>query len=134
MRFGMIVGFLGVPLLWMAGDSLVQFWQGQGVLPASSFWIYEARGALIGAILGGNVGRIWGFWREGKWSQARWTALLCGAGGCAFYGLCAALEAGTSPNFWSAFAAQIVALVVARHLPFLLCALLLFAGLLAPSK
>ena len=130
----MIVGFLGVPLLWMAGDSLVRVMQGQGALPAESFWSYEASGALVGAALGGNIGRIWEYWRANRVAEARATALFCGAGGTGFYLFNAALEAGTSPNFTHALFVQIAALIVSRHLPFLLCVLLFFAALLAPRQ
>ena len=134
LRFGMIGGFLGVPLLWMAGDSLVRIAQGQGALPVETFWRYEASGALVGAVLGGNLSRIWSYWRANQVAKARATALLCGGIGAGFYVFGAALRAGISPDFSREFVAQVVMLVVSRHLPFLLCALLFFAGLLAPQK
>ncbi len=134
LRFGLIFGFLGVPLLWMAGDSLVRVAQGQAPLPAEAFWGYEASGALVGALLGGNIARIWAHWRAKRLAEARATALLCGGVGVAFYAATAGLQAGMAPDFWAEWLRQMVMLVVSRHLPFLLCALLLFGGLLAPRR
>lgn len=134
LRFGLIVGFLGVPLLWMAGDDLVRLALSQPVLPAEAFWSYEASGALVGALLGGNGARIWAFWRAGQVAQARSVAFLMGAGGLCFYTLQAALRAATSPFFGRDLAFGLLALLVSRHLPFLLCLLLLFGALFAPRR
>ncbi len=99
LRFGLIVGFLGVPILWMAGENLVRLALHQPVLRAEEFWNYEASGALIGALLGGNGARVWASCRAGQRAEARGIAILTGAGGTGFYVLTAALHAATSPFF-----------------------------------
>lgn len=134
LRFGMIAGFLGVPLLWMAGDSLVQVVQGQGVLPAEAFWSYEASGALAGALLGGQSARIWASWRAGNLRDARLLALVTGVVGVAFYTAQAGFYAATSPTFLLDLVTRLLWLVLTHHLPFLLCLLFLVVGLFAPRK
>lgn len=133
-RFGMIAGFLGVPLLWMAGDSLVSVALGRGVLPAETFWSYEASGALIGALLGGQCARIWSYWRQGDTNQARGIAFFTGALGVTVYVAQAALYAGTSPYFLADFGWRLISLMLQHHLPFLLCLLLMFCGIFAPRR
>ena len=118
----------------MAGDSLVRIVQGQGALPAEAFWDYEASGALVGALLGGQSARIWAHWRAGRGDEARRTALLSGSAGLAFYVGCAGVRAGVAPDFWAEWLRQLIALILSRHLPFLLCAALLCGGLLAPRR
>ncbi|RYX84777.1 hypothetical protein EON83_09090 [bacterium] len=134
LRFGMIAGFLGIPLLWMAGDSLVRIVQGQGALPADSFWRYEASGAIIGAFLGGQGIRIWAAWREGNIAEARHLALITGGLGTVFYVGQAALYAEKSSLFWWAVAVRVLYLFIGHHLPFLLCVLLILGGLFSPRR
>ena len=130
----MIAGFLGVPLLWMAGENLLRLVLKQPMLPAEAFWNYEASGALIGALLGGNGARIWSHWRAGQRVQARIIAFFTGAGGASLYVLNAGLSAATSPLFARDFALALLSLLLSRHLPFLLCLLLLFGALFAPRR
>jgi len=133
-RFGLIVGFLGVPLLWMAGVDVLRLVFKEGILPAEAFWSYEASGALVGAILGGQGASIWGHWRAGHIREARATALLTGLVGAGVYVFVAGVNAATSP-FWARdFAVNLLSLLLPPHLPFLLCLLLLFGGLFAPRK
>jgi len=134
MRSGMIIGFLGVPLLWMAGTDVVRLVLKQGILPAESFWDYEASGALVGALLGGQAGRIWASLREGNIRVARAIAFVTGAVGTACYVAGAALNAGTSPYFLRDFAWTLLALLLLPHLPFLLCLLFLVCALFAPRR
>jgi hypothetical protein len=134
LRFGLIAGFLGVPVLWMAGENLVRLALGQPVLPAEAFWSYEASGALIGALLGGNGARIWSHWRAGRRAQARAIAFWTGAGGAGLTILNAGLGAATSPFFARDFAMALLSLLLSRHLPFLLCLLLMCGALFAPRK
>ncbi len=135
LRFGMIGGFLGVPLLWMAGDSLVRIARGQGALPIETFWSYEMRGALIGAFLGGQGARIWAKWRLRQTREARAIAFGSGALGIVLYVVLGTLPPSSHfPNYLQELIAFFVLLVKSRDLPFLLCLLLLFGGLLAPRK
>ncbi|BCM92927.1 hypothetical protein IAD21_04811 [Abditibacteriota bacterium] len=133
-RFGMIAGFLGVPFLWMAGDSLVRIIIGQRALPVESFWSYETSGALIGAFLGGQGASVWAKWRKGEFVEARGIAFTSGLLGVALYVGQAALFAGTSPFFLSALGSKLLTLIIQRHLPFLLCLLLLLGGLFGPRS
>ena len=134
LRFGLIVGFLGVPILWMAGENLVRLALHQPVLRAEEFWNYEASGALIGALLGGNGARVWASCRAGQRAEAGGIAIFTGAGGTGFYVLTAALHAATSPFFARDFGLALLELLISRHLPFLLCLLLLLGGLFAPRR
>ncbi len=134
LRFGLIAGFLGVPLLWMAGDSLVHVAMGQGRLPMESFWSYEFSGALMGAFLGGQGTRVWAQWRSDNIAQARSIAFGTGLLGVAIYVAQAALFALTSPFFFSTWGSNLLALFLQRDLPFLLCLLLLFGGLCGPRS
>ncbi len=138
LRFGMIVGFLGVPILWMMGEDLVHLALQRPILPAEAFWKYEASGALIGAFLGGQGARIWAKWRDGHIAQARGIAFFTGGGGIAFYLTCAFLDAARSQWFsgfhLSSLAFILLGFVIMRHLPFLLCLLLLLGALFAPRR
>lgn len=134
LRFGLIAGFLGVPLLWMAGDSLVSIAMGQGPLPVETFWSYEASGALIGAFLGGQGMCVWSKWRNGDVAEACGIALVTGWLGFVFYASEAALLAATTPFFFAEFGRNLLHFVIERHLPFLLCVLLLFLSLFAPRR
>lgn len=139
LRFGMIAGFLGVPLLWMTGENLVHFALNQPVLPAEAFWSFEASGALIGAFLGGQGARIWANWRTGQLAPARAIAFWTGSGGIAFYVSCALFDAARSQWFGHGFslwpvAFVLLSFVIMRHLPFLLCLLLLLGALFAPRR
>jgi len=134
LRFGMIIGFLGVPLLWMAGADVMRLVFKQGILPAEAFWNYEASGALVGALLGGQAARIGTSLREGRVGVARTTAFVTGAVGTACYVADAALNAGTSPYFLRDFAWTLLSLLLPPHLPFLLCLLFLVCALFAPRR
>ena len=143
LRFGLIAGFLGVPLLWMMGENLVHLALGQPTLPAEAFWNYEASGALIGAFLGGQGIRIWASWRAGRIAAARGIAFFTGASGLAFYVACAFVSATNSAGRsqwlghgfdWPRVAFFLWSLVITLHLPFLLCLLLLMGALFAPRR
>lgn len=133
-RFGMAVGFLVVPLVWMAGEALFRAALGWTPLHIEAFWEYVATGAPVGAVLGGNIARILMVWLEGKVAEARGIALVTGAVGVGFYALWCALFAATTPFFLSDFGRRLIAFIIERNLPFLLCLLLLFIGLFGPRK
>lgn len=90
-RWGLALGFVLLPLLDIAQESVVRLATDFGGLQRGEILDFFAADALSGAVLGAGILSAWVAWRRGEQTRAR---VNCGAAGFLVFGVMTGLALG----------------------------------------